>query len=109
MMWRRQRVNVMRRRRRNHRMLDDDRYGNRDRLSRSAKSRRDRLIGFHTTARREEKPVVLGIRQMGRQKLGRDRLRIAQSKYMIRNADEINEKQKKIYRERKHGARTEFI
>lgn len=38
-----------------------------------------------------------------------DRLRIAQSKYMIRNADEINEKQKKIYRERKYGARTKSI
>jgi len=38
-----------------------------------------------------------------------DRLRIAQSKYMIRNADEINEKQKKIYRERKYGPRTKSI
>ena len=38
-----------------------------------------------------------------------DRLRIAQSKYMIRNADEINEKQKKIYRERKDGPRTKSI
>ena len=38
-----------------------------------------------------------------------DRLRIAQSKYMIRNADEINEKQKKTYRERKYGQRTESI
>ena len=38
-----------------------------------------------------------------------DRLRIAQSKYMIRNADEINKKQKKIYRERKYGPRTESI
>ena len=38
-----------------------------------------------------------------------DRLRIAQSKYMIRNADEINKKQKKIYRERKYGPRTKSI
>lgn len=38
-----------------------------------------------------------------------DRLRIAQSKYMVRNADEINEKQKKTYRERKYGAGSKSI
>ena len=38
-----------------------------------------------------------------------DRLRIAQSKYMIRNADEINEKQKIRCRERRNGIRTKSI
>ena len=38
-----------------------------------------------------------------------DSLRIAQSKYMIRNAAEINKKQQAIYRERKNGGRPKSI
>lgn len=38
-----------------------------------------------------------------------DRLRIAQSRYMLRNADEINKKQQKIYRERKNGTNPKSI
>lgn len=38
-----------------------------------------------------------------------DRLRIAQSKYMQRNAAEINKKQQAIYRERKNGGRPKSI
>ena len=38
-----------------------------------------------------------------------DSLRIAQSRYMQRNAEEINKKQQAIYRERKNGGATKSI